>query len=153
MNDLHGLSYDVVSTKRMTAQRPSPEGSIATVSLSFFLVTRALSQKSRKISLTSLCHIAIKVEAHKGQTDLTQCCNCKRFGHILVQCKQLPMCIWCRDGHCHQEPPEKGNGTSNCESQYPSGCRGCSSARKDFQRKKLHNADLRQPLVAVAPHK
>jgi hypothetical protein len=59
--------------------------------------------------LTSLCHIAIRVEVYKAQTGLTQCYNCQKFGQVWTNCKQPPRCMWCGGSHMHKECPEKGN--------------------------------------------
>jgi hypothetical protein len=65
--------------------------------------------KFQEISLlTSLCHIAIRVEAYGAQNGLTQCHNCQQFGHVWANCKQPPRCLWCGGGHRHKECLEKG---------------------------------------------
>jgi hypothetical protein len=116
-NGLQDLGYSVLSVKQMTASRPSLEGGNYTSNLPLFLVILTRDSKSLDIfKLTSLCHIVVKVEAYRIQNTLTKCFNCQKFGHIWVNCRQPPRCMWCRGGHLHKECPESGKETSvpNC---------------------------------------
>jgi hypothetical protein len=114
------LDFDVVSVKQMSSARRSPDGSNP-ITLPLFLVTLPRTQKSQEnFKLSSLCHICIKVEAHKSQSSLTQCFNCQQFGHVWANCKQPPHCLWCGGGHLHKDCPEKGKTSStpaccNCQ--------------------------------------
>jgi hypothetical protein len=75
------LGFDVVSVKQMSSTRRSPDGS-KPVSLPLFLVTLPRKEKPQAIfHLSRLCHIAMKVEAYKSQSTLTQCFNCRQFGY------------------------------------------------------------------------
>jgi hypothetical protein len=56
--------------------------------LSLFLLTLTGNVKSQEtLKLNRLNHIIIKVELYSTQTGLTQCCNCKNFGHVWANCK------------------------------------------------------------------
>jgi hypothetical protein len=69
-----------------------------TVHISLFLITLPRTSKSHEIlKLRSLSNIAIRVEAYKAQTSLTQCYNC---GHVWANCKQPPRCMWCGAATC-----------------------------------------------------
>jgi hypothetical protein len=60
--------------------------------------------------------------------------KCQQFGHVWVNCKQPPCCVWCGGSHPHEECPEKGNAASiptccNCklvdgEEHHPSNYSG-----------------------------
>jgi hypothetical protein len=80
---LVSLGFDVVSVKQMTATRRSPPEESKIINLPLFLVTLPRRAKSKEIfRLSSLCHIAIRVEAYKAQNALTQCHNCQQFGLV-----------------------------------------------------------------------
>ena len=141
------LGFDVVSVKQMTSTRGSPSEERTVRNLPLFLITLSRSDKSQEIfRLTNLCHIAIRVEAYRGQNGLTQCHNCQQFGHVWANCKQPPRCLWCGGGHLHKECPEKGNSAStpvccNCrlaegEKPHPANYRGCKHAREEQQKRK-----------------
>jgi len=58
--------------------------------------------------LTNLGRVIIKVEAYRAQGRLTQCYNCQKFGHVWVNCRQSPRCMWCGGGHLdNKECPKK----------------------------------------------
>jgi hypothetical protein len=144
------VGFDVITVRQMTTTRGLTTGQ-STVNLPLFLITLPRTPKSQEIfKLTSLCYIAVKVEAYKAQTGLTQCYNCQQFGHVWANCKQPPRCLWCGGGHLHKECPEKENATSkpaccNCklgegEEPHPSNYRGCSHAREELRKKKLQRA-------------
>jgi hypothetical protein len=96
---LQELGYEIISVKQMTAKRPFPEGRVSLVSL---------PQKSLDIfKISSLRNIIVKVEAYKSKSDMTQCYNCPRFGHIWFYCRQTPRCLWCGGGQRHRKCPEK----------------------------------------------
>jgi hypothetical protein len=94
----------------------------------------------------SRCHVAIRVEAYKDQTGLTQCYNCQQFGHVLANCKQPPRCMWCGGGHLHKECLQEGNATSiltccNCKladgkEPSPSNYRSCRHAKEQVRKRK-----------------
>jgi hypothetical protein len=87
---LVSLGFDVISVKQMTTSRRTPEGT-NNINLPLFLVTLPRTEKSQELfRLNNLCHIAIKVEAYKAQSGLTQCYNCQQFGHVWANCKQPP---------------------------------------------------------------
>jgi hypothetical protein len=113
---LVSLGFDVIRGKQMTTTRRSPSKERKTLNIPLFLVTLPRSAKSQEISrLQSLCHIAIKVEAYRAQSALTQCHNCQQFGHVWANCKQPPRCLWREGGHLHKECPEKENTASTPE--------------------------------------
>jgi hypothetical protein len=67
-NELLALGFRVIGVRQMTPTRPQ-----ASDNLPLFLVKLPRSDKSQEIfKLTSLSHV-IRVEAHRAQTDLTQC--------------------------------------------------------------------------------
>jgi hypothetical protein len=148
---LVGLGFDVISVKQMSSTlRSSAEGT-SHVNHPLFLITLPRTTKSQEIfKLTGLCHIAIKVEAYKAQTSLTQCYNCQTFAHVWPNCRQSPRCLWCKGGHLHKECPEKANTTStpsccNCklaegETPHPSNYRGCSHAQDEIRKRKAKRA-------------
>jgi hypothetical protein len=153
-NGLVSLRYDVISVKQMTTRRSSTGPS--NINLPLFLITLPRTQKSLVIfKLKSLCYIAVKVEAYRAQTGLTQCYNCQKFGHVWANCRQPPCCLWCGGGHLHKDCPEKGNAASkpaccNCklgdeEEPHLSNYRGRSHAREELQKKKA----LRAPKSAM----
>jgi hypothetical protein len=85
----HGI--DVVSVKQMTAIRRSPPVESKIINLPLFLVTLRRTERSQEIfRLSSLCHIAIRVEAYRAQNSLTQCHNCQQFGHFWANASNLP---------------------------------------------------------------
>jgi hypothetical protein len=104
---LVSLDFDVVSVKQMTATRRSPPEESKIINLPLFLVTLPRTAKSHKMfRLSSLCHIAIRVEAYRAQNALTQCNNCQQFGHVWANCKQPPRCLWC-GRHFHKDCPHQ----------------------------------------------
>jgi hypothetical protein len=144
---LVSLGFDVVSVKQMTATRRSTPEESKIMNLPLFLVTLPRTAKSQEIfRLSSLCHIAIRVETYRAQNALTQCHNCQQFGHIWANYKQPPRCLWCGGGHLHKECPEKENTSStptccNCrlaegENPHPANYRGCRHAKEEMQEKK-----------------
>jgi hypothetical protein len=143
---LQDLGFSVLSVKQMTASRPSPEGGSRTSNLPLFLITLTRNPKSQEIfQLTSICHIMVRVEAYRAQNALTQCYNCQKFGHIWVNCRQPPRCMWCGGGHLHKECPESGKESvpscCNCslkegEKPHPSNYRGCSHAKEESLRRR-----------------
>jgi len=79
------------------------QGGTKIVNLLFFLVTLARKEKSPEVfNLTRLSHVVIKVEAHRAQNILMQCCNCQKFGHVWANCKQPARCVWCGGVHIHK---------------------------------------------------
>jgi hypothetical protein len=85
---LMDLGFDVISVKQMSATRRSPADGTSTVNLPLFLITIPRMSESQEIfKLTSLYHIAIRVEAYEALTGLTQCCNCQEFSHVWANCK------------------------------------------------------------------
>jgi hypothetical protein len=110
---LVNLGFDIISVKQMTTTHRSSTDGQTSINLPLYLITLPRTLKSQDIfQIRSLWHIAIKVEAYKAQTSLTQCYNCQKFGHVWANCKQPPRCLWCGDGHLHKECPEKGNASS-----------------------------------------
>jgi hypothetical protein len=80
---LVNFAFDVISVKQMSATLQSPAEGTSTVNLSVFLITLPRMSKSQEIlKLTSLCHIAIRVEAHKAETGLMQYYNCQKFSRV-----------------------------------------------------------------------
>jgi hypothetical protein len=87
----------------------------------------------------------MKVESYRAQTDLTQFCNCQKFGHVWANCKQPPRCLWCGGGYPHREYPEKTNAGStpsccNCtlvgEKPHRASYRGCSHSKRKLKRRR-----------------
>jgi hypothetical protein len=143
---LVSLGFDV-SVKQMTSTRRSPPEESKIINLPLFLVTLPRTAKSQQIfRLSSLCHIAVRVEAYRAQNALTQCHNCQQFGHVWANCKQPPRYLWCGGGHLHRECPEKGNTSStptccNCrlaegENPHSANYRGCRHEKEEMQKKK-----------------
>jgi hypothetical protein len=144
---LVSLGFDVLSVKKMTTTCRSPPEEPKILNLPLFLVTLPRTAKSQKIfQLPNLCHIAIKVEAYRAQSALTQCHTCQQFGHVWANCKQPPRCLCCGGGHLHKECPEKENAASapeccNCkllegEQPHPANYRGCRHAREELEKRK-----------------
>jgi hypothetical protein len=105
--ELVSLGFDVISVKQMTTTRRSSPDDPKSSNLPLFLVTLPRNPKSQEIfQLPFFCHISIKVEAYRAQSALTQCHKCQQFGHVWVNCKQPPRCLWCGGGHLHKEFPE-----------------------------------------------
>jgi hypothetical protein len=129
----------------MTTTRRSPPEETKIITLPLFLVTLPKTPKSQIFRLPSLCHIAIRVEAYRNQSSLTQCHNCQQFGHVWANCKQPPRCLWCGGGHLHNECPEKEKASStpaccNCrladgDKPHFANYRGCSHAKEELQKK------------------
>jgi hypothetical protein len=110
------LGCSIISVKQMTSSRPSAEAGTHPTNQPLFLITLDRSEKSKDIfKLTNICHIAVKVEAYRAQSGLTQCYNCQKFGHVLENCRQPPRYLWCGGGHLHKECPEtqKENSTAS----------------------------------------
>jgi hypothetical protein len=135
------LGFDV---KKMTTTRRSPPEESKTTNLPPFLVTLLRTARSHEIfHLPSLCHIAMRVEAYRGQSDLSQCHNRQQFGNVWANCKQPPRCLWCGGGHLHKECPEKVNAKSipaccnykllEGENPHPANYRGCRQAKEKLQ--------------------
>jgi hypothetical protein len=131
----------------MTTTRQSSPDEPKVTNLPLFLITLPGSAKSQEIfRLPDPCHIAIKVEAYRNQSALTQCHNYQQFGHVWANCKQQPRCLWCGGGHLHKECPEKENAAStstccNCkllegEKSQPANYRRCRHAREELQKRK-----------------
>jgi hypothetical protein len=140
------LSFDIISVKQMSASRWSTSEGSVLHNLPLFLTTLPRAEKSQEIfRLTALCHIAIRVEAYRVQSGLTQCHNCQQLGHVWANCRQLPRCFWCRGGHLHKECPEKDNAatTPACcngklaegEKPHPTNYRGCRLAIRSCTRR------------------
>jgi hypothetical protein len=148
---LVSLGFDVVSVKQMTTTRRSSTEDPNISNQPLFLITLPRTAKSQEtFRLPNLCHIAIRVEAYRAQSSLTQCHNCQQFGHVWANCKQPPRCLWCGGGHLHKECPEKGNTAStpaccNCrlaegEKPHPANYRGCRHAKEELQKKKTQKS-------------
>jgi hypothetical protein len=140
------LRFDIISIKQMSASRRSTSEGSVPQNLPLFLITLPRTEKSQEIfRLTALCHTAIRVEAYRAQSGLTQCNNCQQFGHVWANCRQPPRCLWCGGGHLHKECPEKDNAastpaSSNCqlaegEKPHPANYRGCRLAKEELQKK------------------
>jgi hypothetical protein len=138
------LGFDVFSVKQMSTARRCSEGTTH-ITLPLLLVTLPRRAKSLDLfELSYLCHISIKVDSHKSQTDLTQCYNCQKFGHVWANYKQPPRCLWCGGGHLHRDCPEKENASStpaccNCqlvegETEHPANYRGCRHAKEEMRK-------------------
>jgi hypothetical protein len=98
---LVSLGFDVISVKQMTTTPPK-ESKITNLPL--FHLTLPRTAKSQEIfHLPSRCHIAIRVEAYRAQSALTQCHNCQQFGHVWANCKPPSRCLWCGGSHQHKE--------------------------------------------------
>jgi hypothetical protein len=85
------LGFEVISVKQMTATRRTTPEETTTANLPLFLFILPRAAKFQDLfRLTSLCHIAIRVEAYKAQNGLTQCYNFQQFVHFRANCKQFP---------------------------------------------------------------
>jgi hypothetical protein len=112
-NELLALGYKVINVRQLTSTRPQTEGDRRVLALPLFVITLEQEEKSQQIfKLQKLNHIVLKVEAYRARTGLTQCYNCQNFGHVWVNCRQPPRCLWCCGGHRHKECPEKDNKNS-----------------------------------------
>jgi hypothetical protein len=79
---LVSLGFDV-SVKQKSAPHRSPAQGTTSVNHPLFPVTLSRTAKLQEIfKLTSLCHKAIRVEAYKTQSGLTQCYNFQKIGHV-----------------------------------------------------------------------
>jgi hypothetical protein len=156
-SSLQDLGFTIISVKQMTSSRPNPESRSHPTNLPLFLITLERSEKSKEIfQLNNICHIAVKVEAYRAQSGLTQCYNCQKFGHVWTNCRQPPRCLWCGDGHLHKECPEskQENSTPNCcncklqegERPHPSNYRGCSHAKEESLRRRSQRPLPKEPL-------
>jgi hypothetical protein len=150
--ELQGTGFDIISVRQLTSRKPQ-----APINLPLFLVTLPRNDKSQEIfHLSSLSHVIVRVEAYRAQTGLTQCYNCQQFGHIWVNCKQPPKCVWCGGGHLHKECLEKENDNSkptccNCrledgEEPHPSNYRGCKMAKEELQKKKAQKPQVKETM-------
>jgi hypothetical protein len=75
---LVNVGFDVISIKQRSVTRQSFAEGITTVNIQFFLIILPRSSKFQKIfKFMSLCHIAVRVEAHKAQTGLAQVTTAK----------------------------------------------------------------------------
>jgi hypothetical protein len=139
------LGFEIISVNEMSTTRRSPEGTTC-ITLPLFLIILPRMTKSQDLfKLPNLCHISIKVESYKSQNALAQCYNCQKFGHVWVNCKQPPRCLWCGGCHLHKDCPEKGTTAStptccNCqlaerEAVHPAIYRGCKQAIRGNPRK------------------
>jgi len=154
-DELLTLGFTAISARHMTATRPKSEGDLAAYNIPVFLVTLTRNKKASEIfKLTNLGHVIVRVEAYKAQSEMTQDLNCKRFGHIRVNCKQPPRCMWCGGGHLHRGCPEKTkeNSTLRCCSctlaeggkPHPSNYRGCSRAKEETLRRRAERAPTKK---------
>jgi hypothetical protein len=76
LNGFVNFGFEIVSVQQISTTRQLPAEEKTRVSTPLFLITLPRTSKSREIfKLTSLCHIAIKIEAYKAQTGLAQCNN------------------------------------------------------------------------------
>jgi hypothetical protein len=136
---LMSLGFDVISVKQMTTNHRSSAEGTTTVILPLFLITLPRTTKLQYIfTLSSICHIAIKVEPYEAQNALTQ----YYLGHVCANCKQPPRCMCCAGNHLHKDCPETENTSStltccNCqlaeEIAQPSNCRGFRHAKEEMQ--------------------
>jgi hypothetical protein len=100
---LVSLGFDVISVKQMTTTRRSPPEESKITNRPLLLVSLPKMAKSQEIfHLPSLYHIAIRVEAYRAQSALTQCRNCQQFGHVWAICEQPPPPLWCGGCHLHR---------------------------------------------------
>jgi hypothetical protein len=75
-NELVSLGFCVITVKPMTTTLGSSPEEFKITNLPLFLVTFPRTAKSQEIFyLPNLCHIAIRVEANRAQSALTQCHN------------------------------------------------------------------------------
>jgi hypothetical protein len=141
------LGFEIISVKQVSTTRRSPKGTTPTT-LPLFLITLPRMTKSQDLfKLSNVCHISIKVESYKSQNALTQCYNCQKFGHVRINCKQPPRCLWCGGSYIHKECPEKGNtaSTPTCcnwqlaegEAVLPANYRGCKHAKEEIHKRKI----------------
>lgn len=73
----------------MHTTRPLNDEGTNTANLFLFIIILTSASKSQKIfKLTSLCHIAIRIEDFKAQTFLKHCYSCQQLDHVWVNCKQ-----------------------------------------------------------------
>jgi len=120
-------------------QEKCPEIKILTVKefkKSFWLVQIEKSSKSPKIlKINTLLNCKVKFESfEKSESDITQCHNCQRFGHVASNCKMQYGCIKCTavhtPGKCSiskTEHPSENNKTQcvNCKGQHTANTKIC----------------------------
>jgi hypothetical protein len=100
------ISNGLVNLGRQTFGylRRSPAEGTKIVNVLLFIRTLCRTSKSHEIfKLTSLFHIAIRLEAYNVQTGLTRCYNCQQFSHVWVNCKKTPRCMWCGAVTCTRD--------------------------------------------------
>jgi hypothetical protein len=132
----------------MTTTRRSSSDETATIrnipllliNLGNTAITQAISHRPR------IRHISIRVEEYRSQTGLTQCHNCKEFGHVWANCTQPPRCLRCGGGHLHKEYPQKVDPASNLaccncilaeeEKPHHAKYKGCKHAKEELQKRK-----------------
>jgi hypothetical protein len=91
VSSIQDLGFRIISVKQIISSRPSPKTGAYPTNLPLFLITLDRAEKSKDIfKLTNICHIAVKVEAYRAQSGLTQCYNCQKFGHVWANCRQPP---------------------------------------------------------------
>jgi hypothetical protein len=72
------FGFDIISVKPMSPTCQSPVEGTTTVNIPLVLITLPMMSKYHEIfKLTSLRHIAIRIEAYRAQAGLTQCYNCQ----------------------------------------------------------------------------
>jgi hypothetical protein len=88
------LDLGFTSVKQISVTRLSPSEGPQPKTSPLFLINWPRTVKFQEIfRLTTLCHIAIRVEAYGTQNGLTECHNCQQFGHVWPNCKQPPRCL------------------------------------------------------------
>jgi hypothetical protein len=76
-DELMDLGFDIIRVKQMSTTRRSTSEGTPTTNLPLFLITLLGMAKTQEI----------RVEAYKGQNNLTQCHNCQQFDHFWANCK------------------------------------------------------------------
>jgi hypothetical protein len=72
-SSLQDLGFRLISVKQMISSRPSPKTGANPTNLPLFLITLDRAVKPKYIfKLTNICHVAVKVEAYRAQSGLTQ---------------------------------------------------------------------------------
>jgi hypothetical protein len=106
---LVSLGCDVISVKQKRATRRSPSDGSTTINFPLFLITLARTAKSQEnFRLTSLCHIAIRVEAYRAQNGLRSAITASSSvtsGHTK---NNLPAACGAEGVTCTRSAPRKG---------------------------------------------
>jgi hypothetical protein len=105
---LQEFGIDVIHVKQMTAKHLSPEPSSNYI---FTPVIMTLAHcKKWQVSSPLPAYPIFSSKLNLAGPRVAS--HVLHFGHIWVPNRQLPRCLWCKDGQCHLEFPERENSSS-----------------------------------------